>query len=211
MTDKIQYRTITLDTRNADGDKRTVPATLSSEQPVERGFGMEVLSHEKSAVNLERAVNGLPLLFSHNADEPIGRAENIRITGRKLKADLRFSKSARGSEIWQDVADGVLKDVSIGYRIDDYQETDETLTATRWTLFEASVVTVPSDHTVGINRSFTMKDKQTTTDDDNVIPHQRWLQQEQRRRTDVRAVFGRFAGDYSDLLDRCLDDPSIKP
>ena len=53
MTDKIQYRTITLDTRKADSDKRTVPATLSSEQPVERGFGMEVLSHTKSAVNLE--------------------------------------------------------------------------------------------------------------------------------------------------------------
>lgn len=213
MTDKIQYRTITLDTRNADGDKRTVPATLSSEQPVQRAFGMEVLSHTKGAVNLERAINGLPLLFSHNADEPVGRAENIRISGRKLKADLRFSKSARGSEIWQDVQDGVLTDISIGYRIDDYQETDETLTVTRWTIFETSVVTISADTAAGINRSLKMdKDKTTEPgDDSNVVAHTRWLKQEKRRRNEVRQLFElhtRHEG-ITDLMNECLDDPAI--
>jgi HK97 family phage prohead protease len=211
MTDKIQYRTLTIDARNADSDKRTVKATLSSEQPVERFFGLEVLSHAPGAVNLERAVDGLPLLFSHNTEDPVGRAENIRVKDRKLKADLRFSKSTRGSEIWQDVADGVLKDVSIGYRIDDSEEAGDTSTAIHWTLLEASIVTVPADHTVGINRSFEMDKKTKSTDDDNVIPHERWLKQEQNRRTDIRQAFTRFADDYSDLMDTCLDDPHCKP
>ncbi|MGB5405860.1 MAG: Mu-like prophage major head subunit gpT family protein, partial [Thiogranum sp.] len=45
-------------------------------------------------------------------------------------------------------------DLSIGYRIDDYTEEDDgTVRVTRFTPLEASIVTVPADSRVGINRN----------------------------------------------------------
>lgn len=54
--------------READG---AIPCSLSSEQPVDRWYGQEILDHSKSAVDMSRAQNGLPLLLDH---DKIGRA-----------------------------------------------------------------------------------------------------------------------------------------
>lgn len=148
-------RTIQLDTRAMDEESRTVTAALSSETPVPRWFGTEVLVHEADAINMERADQGLPLLWSHDHESPIGRVENIRLDSDKvLRGDFRFSRNAKASEIWNDVRDGFLRDVSIGYRIDAHEEEDDDIIrVTRFTPLEASIVTVPADARVGINRN----------------------------------------------------------
>jgi len=150
-----QERTFRIDVREINPDVRMVSAALSSETPVERFFGTEILVHEKGSVNMERAVNGLPLLFSHNHDQPIGRVDNIRVEkDRILRGDLYFSNNSKAREVWQDVSEGFLRDLSIGYRIDEYEEeSDDVIRVTRFTPLETSVVTVPADSGVGINRS----------------------------------------------------------
>lgn len=155
-------RTIDLDRRAIDPDARTIKATLSTEQPVDRFGESEVLEHSTKAINFERASSGLPLLFAHDQRQPVGVAENIRLEGRELKATLRFSRSAKGDEVWRDVADGVLRHLSIGYRIDATENTPNGYRATRWTPMEASVVSVPADHHAQIGRSFTMDSERDT-------------------------------------------------
>ena len=149
------YREMTLDRADMNEEDRTVPASLSSEIEIQRFFGKEVLVHESKAVNLERAAEGLPMLFGHNQDQHIGLVEDVRVEDGKLRGMLRFSKNQRATEVWQDVRDGFLKNISIGYRVNKWEEQDDSdiVRVTLWTLFEASVVSVPADHSVGINRS----------------------------------------------------------
>lgn len=149
-------RTFKLEQREIDKDARTVSAALSSETPVDRYFGTEILVHEKTSINMERAKDGLPLLWAHDHTSPIGRVENIRLdSDRILRGDFRFSRNAKAEEIWGDVQEGFLRDVSIGYRIDEYEinEDEDEVRVTRFTPLEASIVTVPADSRVGINRN----------------------------------------------------------
>jgi HK97 family phage prohead protease len=149
-----QSRTFRLE--RGEGSRYT--AALSSELPVERWFGKEILSHSADAVNLERCERGLVLLFNHDVDRPIGRVQDVRLDGARLRGELTFGKRDDAQQIKQDVDDGMLGDVSIRYSIDEYEERatptgDPSFLITRWTLLEASIVTVPADHTVGVGRS----------------------------------------------------------
>jgi len=156
-------RRITLDRAKADNEARTVPISISSETPVDRFFGSEVLIHEASAVNLERASNprGLPLLLSHNSRKLIGRVHNIKLKDRRLVGVAHFSENSKAArETWADIQDGFLTDISVQYQINELRETakpgkgdGDLVEITRWTPLEASVVAVPADSTVGINRS----------------------------------------------------------
>ena len=144
-----------LDLREANLESRTVPASLSSESPVDRFFGREILVHDSDAVDLSRAGDGLPLLWNHNTDEPIGVVERIKIKDGKLRGVLRFSNNKKAIEVFNDVRDGFLKNISIGYQVNKFEEqaNSNDIRVTGWTLLESSVVTVPADASVGINRS----------------------------------------------------------
>lgn len=157
-----------LDLREANLESRTVPASLSSESPVDRFFGREILVHDSDAVDLSRAGDGLPLLWNHNTDEPIGVVERIKIKDGKLRGVLRFSNNKKAIEVFNDVRDGFLKNISIGYQVNKFEEqaNSNDIRVTGWTLLESSVVTVPADASVGINRSLSgvnamSDDKQT--------------------------------------------------
>ena len=55
--------------------------SFSSEEPVQRYFGQEVLSHEKGAADLSRLNNGTaPFLWNHNRDEVLGVVTNAEIS-----------------------------------------------------------------------------------------------------------------------------------
>lgn len=146
-----QYRVMTLERR--DEAARTVEASLSSETPVHRpGLGNEILVHDLDAVDLSRCP--LPLLTSHDSTTtPVGIIENVRIVGGKLRGVLRFGGSSRALDVWEDVRAGILRSISIGYRILDGKASGDSYRVTRWQPFEASLVAVPADPTVGIGRS----------------------------------------------------------
>ena len=143
-----------------DEEKRTVQLSFSSDMPVERWFGMEVLDHSPESVNLERLNDGAPLLMDHDATDQIGRVEQAMVDGKRGTAIVRFSKSARGSEIFNDVVDGIRQNISVGYRINEMEldqerstEDEEYYVAKRWSPFEISVVGVPADSQVGVGRA----------------------------------------------------------
>jgi len=79
--------------RLLSAEDRTVEVSMSSETPVPRWFGDEILVHDADAVDMSRASNGLPLLWNHNQDILIGRVEGIRLDpDRKLRGVARFAR-----------------------------------------------------------------------------------------------------------------------
>lgn len=143
---------------SVDVEKRTVEVAFSSEEPVERWFGDEVLSHAAGAVDLSRLNDGGAVLFNHDWDDQIGVIERAWIDADKRgRALVRFGNGAKAAEKFQDVQDGILRHISVGYSIVNFEEEvsddNRTFTATRWQPYEISFVTVPADPTVGVGRS----------------------------------------------------------
>ena len=137
-------------------EDRTYEFPFSSEHPVARYFGNEVLSHDASAADLSRLNDGAPLLFNHDVDRVIGVVEAARIDdkARRGYARVRFSKNEFAQEILADVKDGILRNVSFGYSIDKMEERGNgDYVATAWSPYEISMVSIPADKTVGIGRS----------------------------------------------------------
>jgi HK97 family phage major capsid protein/HK97 family phage prohead protease len=140
--------------RKTDGKGRTLHFAASSEYPVERWYGMEILSHAKNAVKLDRAANGaMPLLFNHDINDPIGMITKAELSGGRLMVDAALFETGRAAEV-QTMIDGGLRNVSLAYRVNVLEEDTHTkiFTATDWSPYEVSIVTVPADPTVGIGR-----------------------------------------------------------
>ena len=159
-----QSREATFDATTFNEDERTVELALSSEAAeVERSWGMEILEHSESAIDLTRAEAGLPLLVNHETDAlPVGRLlpESFRIGADKvLRATAKISRNAEG--LWTDLKDGIVQSVSIGYELlkmeKEEREARDGLSfyrATLWRIHEASLVSVPADFVAaGVGRS----------------------------------------------------------
>lgn len=159
---EMQFRSITLDRKAINAEARTVDVAISSEHPVERWFGMEILDHGAGSADLSRLQDGGPVLLHHDTRDVVGVVEAVHMDGdRVLRGTVRFGRSARAEEAWQDVQDGIRNKISVGYQIDAYETTKgqkgapDTIRATRWTPLEVSFVAVPADPTVGVGREFT--------------------------------------------------------
>lgn len=148
-------------------DERTFTLSFSSEEPYERFFGTEILSHSVGAVNLSRLNEIGTLLFNHDIDQPIGRIVSAELdaTGRRCMATVRFDEDAASEVIYQKVKSGSLKGVSVRYRVTNWEEVKQGATAqdgvhqgpcsiaAKWEPMEISIVSVPADPTVGVGRS----------------------------------------------------------
>ena len=136
-------------------DERTIEFPFSSEYPVARYFGNEILAHTREAVDLARLEDGAPLLFNHDPARVIGVVERAWIDGKKKRGyvAVKFSRNAFAQEVLADVKDGVLRNVSVGYQIGDMEQRGEDFVATRWSPYEVSVVSIPADPTVGVGRA----------------------------------------------------------
>ena len=143
------------ETKFEEQEDRVMQFSFSSEYPVERGFGMEVLSHEDGAADFARLNDGAPLLFNHDMDRPIGVVERAYLDKDKKKAfsRVRFSRNAFAQEILTDVKDGIMRNVSVGYRIKEMEERNNEFVATSWEPYEISVVSSGADPSVGFGRS----------------------------------------------------------
>ncbi|PKP67642.1 MAG: phage major capsid protein [Alphaproteobacteria bacterium HGW-Alphaproteobacteria-5] len=146
----------------AEEDDRRVALSFSSEEPVDRYFGREVLGHNPGEVDLARLASGsAPLLLDHRAtiDHQVGVVESVTISGGRGRAVVRFGKSARAADILARVRDGEVAGVSVGYRVNALRLESEdadggrTYRATSWTPLEISLVSIPADASVGVGRS----------------------------------------------------------
>ena len=155
----IQYRALDVKRDAIDAEARTVELAFSSEAPVERYFGIEILDHDPSSIRLGRLNQRGPVLVDHDPTDHVGVVESVSVDAdRKARAVVRFGKSARAEEIFNDVVDGIRGNVSVGYRIHRMIEEgtgkQTTMRVMDWEPLEISIVSIPADaEGAGIGRS----------------------------------------------------------
>ena len=162
MKTSVKY-TRTLQIKTADlqpSDDRTVTLAFSSDVPYERTFGMEILGHRNQEIRLDRLESGANLLVNHDPNDVIGVVDSVTVDeGDGLaRAVVRFGRSARAEEIYQDVLDGIRRSVSVGYVVHTFEEVKgqgqtKVYRATDWQPYEISIVSIPADISVGVGRS----------------------------------------------------------
>jgi HK97 family phage major capsid protein/HK97 family phage prohead protease len=145
----------------AGADERTIELSFSSEEPYQRWWGIEILGHKKGEVDLSFIGSGrAPLLVDHerSIDDQVGVIEEVRLENGKGRATVRFGIAERANEILARVRDGELSNISVGYeirkmRLESASDGIDTYRVTDWKPHEISIVSVPADPTVGINRA----------------------------------------------------------
>lgn len=159
-----------------EGNERKFVLSFSSEEPYDRWWGTEILSHTEGALDLTRLNSIGVVLYNHNRDKVIGKILRAWVEDGRGKAEIEFDSDADSEIIYQKVASGTLKGVSVGYMVEVWEEvaankksSDGRFTgpcdiATRWTPFEISIVSVPADPTVGVGRSHAPEHKEESGD-----------------------------------------------
>ena len=144
-----------------ESDGNELFMSFSSEEPVQRYFGQEVLSHDPNAADLSRLNNGTaPFLWNHNRDEVLGVVQKAEISDdRRGYATIKWSRNPNAVEKRTDVEDGIISQVSFAYQINEIEERGDQMVVTKWKAMEVSLVSVPADSTVGIGRSIEKQDK----------------------------------------------------
>ena len=147
-----------------DQEAREVDVVCATEKMVTR-FSWdedydEMLVCEASAVRMDRANQGLPLLDCHNSysvHSQVGRTVKVWINeSRQLCARVRFSSRPEVAGLFQDVVDGIVKGISVGYEIYKFEREERPngarpiYRATDWMPIEISLAPVPADIDSGI-------------------------------------------------------------
>ena len=115
----------------------------------------EELSLEAGAVRLERINNGAPVLNSHDSSDleyviGVVVSGTARIEGGVGVATLQLSRREDVAGIVQDIADGIIRNISVGYMVHEYQVTERPgelplMRAVDWEPAEISFVPIPAD------------------------------------------------------------------
>ena len=160
-------RAFHFDKSKIDEDNRTIMIGVSSEEPVERRFGMEVLGHNEDEIDMAFMSQGRsPLLLDHDHTKQIGVVEEFGIdhANKRTVAKVRFSKNKMADEVYRDVLDGIRQNISVGYQVNSMEKEEEErdgvpiYRVNSWSPLEVSAVSIPADQSrlVGFARS---KDK----------------------------------------------------
>ena len=153
-----QYREYQIRKEDINQEKRTVTLSFSSEYPVDRYWGVEILDHSPESVLLDRLINAGPLLVMHDRSKQVGIVQNANVSDKRGHAEVRFGKGNYAEEIFQDVIDEIRKTASTRYIIHEVvleKQTDDgpdEYRITKWEPIEISLEPTPADPTVGVGR-----------------------------------------------------------
>jgi len=154
--DNIQVRAV-----HEENEEKVITLTFASEN-LQSGLTntgyKEVLHIDEDSIITDRMKDGLPFRHEHVKGTQFGIVENIRIVTKNgvkmLEGDARFSRSKMGQDMYMDIADGIRKNVSIGYYFQDgYIDDLGILHVSKYVPFEISITEEPIDISVGFYRS----------------------------------------------------------
>ena len=154
-----QRRELQMGLKIEESTDETLTFSFSSEAPVERWFGREILLHEPGAMDLSRMNDGAPWLWNHDRNTVLGVVEKAWLgDDRRLYSTVRWSPNTteRGTEEFkrrQDIEAEITRNVSFAYEIKEVDERADGFYVTSWPVLEVSSVSVPADQTVGLGRA----------------------------------------------------------
>ena len=218
-TSEVKVRSMAFDGKVVNEDKRTVKMAVSSEEPVDRSFGSEILDHDEASIDLEFAKSGrMPLLLDHDPRQQIGVVEDVNLdsSSRMLRATVRFGKNGLAREVFDDVVDGIRSNISVGYQVNDMEKDGtDSFRVKSWLPMEVSVVSIPADRTVGVGRSAEIDKsplvetpirKEKTMSEENVVDIEAVKAEASRAATKDTAEMYRLAAKHNkrDLADKAV-------
>ena len=139
-------------------DDRRLTLSFSSEYPVQREMGLEILDHQNPAsANLSRLNDGAAVRDGHWGNQ-VGVVEKADIRDGKGRATIRLGKSQRATELLQDVRDGIVRNVSFRYIPHEsvrekHDDTGDTYRVVNWEAVHIAFEPDPADPTVGVGRA----------------------------------------------------------
>lgn len=146
-------------TESYNKSDNTIDVVFVTESPVvmeEDGQRfVEILSCDPSHIRLERLQAGAPFLKVHNPDElenQIGVVIDVWFESNEGWAKIRLSKRPDCAGIVGDIIDGILKNISVGYDVLEYESLGTNdkgypiLKAIDWEPAEISATPIPADY-----------------------------------------------------------------
>lgn len=159
---------------------------FATSAPYSRGNYLEVLSMQHADLSL-LLENRAPVLINHDQRElPIAVIEKRWVSGENAHAVIKFSNSDRAKQIVQDIKDGILPNISVGYaQTKLISSTDETPPVKQfaWRPFEVSIVTLPADYSAKFIHMRSMD-----TMEENEVSRDAWKQEEMQRINSIFAL-----------------------
>ncbi|MGL5327840.1 MAG: HK97 family phage prohead protease, partial [Peptostreptococcaceae bacterium] len=188
-------RASTIEIKKVNEDDRTIELSFSSEKPVQRWFGQEILSHDAGSMKLDRLNDIGVLLFNHDRSVVIGKVESAWLDEleKKGRAIVKFDDDEESEKIYQKVKNETLRGVSVGYSVDSWEEVKPgkissngrfqgpAEIALAWTPNEISIVSVPADENVGVGRGLEGYDDENEDEKRQVEDNEAQRQQEQQQ------------------------------
>jgi len=174
--ERLFFRQVDLDRAALNEELREIELSFSSETPVNRWFGEEILLHGEGNMDLSRLRRTGSLIFGHDAyalKSIIGPIRKCWLDAEKRqgRALVGFDEDETGNMAMGKVKSKSLRGVSFAYRIDKGIEILEKETwtdpvskktykgpaiiATRWTPYEITLTPIPADMSIGVGREFT--------------------------------------------------------
>jgi HK97 family phage major capsid protein len=165
----VQYRAAIVDSKTIDVEARTVELAFASEtEKVERWYGIEVLGLNADEIDMSRMNNSAPVVWMHDLKDQRGvvvpgtaRVDSDRIA----RCTARFSRSAEGEKLFQDIIDGITTKVSVGYTVRSMKLVEErdgidVYRIDGWQPYEVSMCSASADdEKTGVGRSLNPAEK----------------------------------------------------
>jgi len=103
---------------------------------------------------------------NRSVDSAVGRIENVIVDGGTIRGDVVFGSGEDEQSIYRKYDEGILTDVSIGYRINKYEVEERSnepdlVTVTDYDIFEVSAVGIGFDAGAKAQRSGLTEDGMT--------------------------------------------------
>ncbi|WIM10596.1 prohead protease/major capsid protein fusion protein [Enhydrobacter sp.] len=151
----------------------TIKVVFATNKPVRRGGFNEVLSLKPGHIDLSRLI-GASVLNGHQQGDVrsvLGIILDAKVENGEAVATLKLSSREDVAPIVRDIADGVIRHVSVGYSVQKWTDSTDasgqcTRTAVAWTPHEISFVPVPADSGT-TTRSGNMPDNIVNNDNPN--------------------------------------------
>ena len=149
--------------------ERVVRCSISSETPYTRYMAdpesgewvkaLEVLGHKPGEIDDTRMCDGLVIQDTHYGEQ-IGIMDKPEVKDGKIVGTIRFGHSQKARDIEADALDGIKRNMSVGYIVNEYKRDGvdaktglPIFRVTNWTPYEASFVNVPADTNIGVGRA----------------------------------------------------------
>jgi len=160
---KLALRAASLAPTTFDADANTIEAVISTGADVQRAGYIERLPIGNADL---RGIAGAPVLDAHRQDgvqRVLGVIEKAWKAGGEIRALIKLSSREDVAGIVRDIADGILRNLSIGYRVKTWADStsskgERVRTALAWSIHEASFVPIGAD-AGAVTRSIPMKKK----------------------------------------------------